>query len=71
MVEIKSDEALDAMREAGRVVAGCLAAARETAAVGVRLIELDQAAHVRLDAYPRLRAQVASGGGRTVIPHAA
>ncbi len=45
MVEIKNDEALDAMREAGRVVAGCLAAARETAAVGVSLIELDKAAH--------------------------
>jgi methionyl aminopeptidase len=45
MVEIKNDEALDAMREAGRVVARCLAAARETAAVGVSLIELDKAAH--------------------------
>jgi methionyl aminopeptidase len=45
MVEIKNDDALDAMREAGRVVAGCLAAARETAAVGVRLTELDKAAH--------------------------
>ncbi len=45
MVEIKNDEALDAMREAGRVVARCLAAARETAAVGVSLVELDKAAH--------------------------
>ncbi len=45
MVEIKNDEALDAMREAGRVVASCLAAAREAAAVGVSLIELDKAAH--------------------------
>src|ERR1700690_2165870 len=45
MVEIKNGEALDAMREAGRVVAGCLAAARETAAVGVSLSELDKAAH--------------------------
>ena len=45
MVEIKNDEALDAMREAGRVVARCLAAAREVAAPGVSLIELDKAAH--------------------------
>ena len=45
MVEIKNDDALDAMREAGRVVARCLAAAREHAAVGVSLIELDKAAH--------------------------
>src|ERR1035438_10296180 len=45
MVEIKNAEALDAMREAGRVVARCLAAAREAAGVGVSLIELDKAAH--------------------------
>lgn len=34
MVEIKTDAALDAMREAGRVVACALAAAREAAACG-------------------------------------
>ncbi|WP_371484058.1 type I methionyl aminopeptidase [Kitasatospora sp. NBC_00315] len=44
MVEIKTDTALDMMREAGRVVAHALAAAREAAAVGVRLRELDEAA---------------------------
>src|SRR5882757_9978607 len=44
MVEIKSEAALDAMREAGRVVAQVLAAAREAAAVGVRLTALDEAA---------------------------
>jgi methionyl aminopeptidase len=45
MVEIKTDQALDAMREAGRVVARALAAARQVAAVGVTLLELDEAAH--------------------------
>ncbi|MEW2516740.1 type I methionyl aminopeptidase [Actinacidiphila alni] len=49
MVEIKTDAALDAMREAGRVVAQALAAAREAAAVGVRLRELDEAARAVLD----------------------
>ncbi|MFG2359733.1 type I methionyl aminopeptidase [Streptomyces sp. NPDC048521] len=44
MVEIKTDAALDAMREAGRVVAHALAAVRETADVGVSLRELDEAA---------------------------
>ncbi|MFI1562869.1 type I methionyl aminopeptidase [Streptomyces sp. NPDC020490] len=44
MVEIKTDAALDAMREAGRVVAHALAAAREAAGVGVPLRELDEAA---------------------------
>ncbi|MER8187575.1 type I methionyl aminopeptidase [Kitasatospora sp. NPDC094015] len=44
MVEIKTDTALEAMREAGRVVARALAAARAAAAVGVRLRELDEAA---------------------------
>ncbi|MCA6096176.1 type I methionyl aminopeptidase [Streptomyces sp. SCA3-4] len=41
MVEIKTDEALKAMREAGRVVARALAAVQEAAAVGVTLQELD------------------------------
>ncbi|MFF7154225.1 type I methionyl aminopeptidase [Streptomyces sp. NPDC008139] len=49
MVEIKTDAALDAMREAGRVVAQALAAAREAAAVGVSLRDLDAAAHAVLD----------------------
>ncbi|XDO63732.1 type I methionyl aminopeptidase [Streptomyces sp. RLB1-33] len=44
MVEIKSDAALDAMREAGRVVARALAAVREASGVGVSLQELDEAA---------------------------
>ncbi|GAA4205512.1 type I methionyl aminopeptidase [Microbispora amethystogenes] len=44
MVEIKTDAALDAMREAGRVVARALDAARRTAAVGMRLRELDETA---------------------------
>ncbi|HEY3483575.1 MAG TPA: type I methionyl aminopeptidase [Streptomyces sp.] len=48
MVEIKTDTALEAMREAGRVVAHALAAARETAAVGVRLRDLDRAARAVL-----------------------
>ncbi len=45
MVEIKNQAALDAMREAGRVVARALAAARDVAATGVTLLELDEAAH--------------------------
>ncbi|MFF3518398.1 type I methionyl aminopeptidase [Streptomyces sp. NPDC002573] len=48
MVEIKTDAALDAMREAGRVVAQALAAAREAAGVGVSLKELDEAARTVL-----------------------
>lgn len=48
MVEIKTDTALDAMREAGRVVAQALAAAREAAGVGVSLQELDEAARTVL-----------------------
>ncbi|MED7827229.1 type I methionyl aminopeptidase [Streptomyces chiangmaiensis] len=44
MVEIKTDAALDAMREAGRVVARALAAVKEAAGVGVSLQELDEAA---------------------------
>ncbi|MFJ7276539.1 type I methionyl aminopeptidase [Kitasatospora sp. NPDC098663] len=45
MVEIKSDAALDAMREAGRVVADALAAVQDAAAEGVSLLELDEVAH--------------------------
>ncbi|GAA5023020.1 type I methionyl aminopeptidase [Kitasatospora paranensis] len=48
MVEIKTDTALEAMREAGRVVAHALAAVREAAGVGVRLRELDEAARTVL-----------------------
>ncbi|MFD3487542.1 type I methionyl aminopeptidase [Streptomyces sp. NPDC058665] len=49
MVEIKTDAALDAMREAGRVVARALAAARKAAGIGVSLKELDEAARAVLD----------------------
>lgn len=49
MVEIKPDAALDAMREAGRVVANALAAAEAAAAVGVSLRELDEAARTVLE----------------------
>lgn len=48
MVEIKTDTALGAMREAGRVVARTLEAVRAAAAVGVRLRELDEAARAVL-----------------------
>ncbi|MBA0049680.1 type I methionyl aminopeptidase [Streptomyces sp. AJS327] len=44
MVEIKTDAALESMREAGRVVANILRATREVAAVGVTLRELDEVA---------------------------
>ncbi|MFJ9082117.1 type I methionyl aminopeptidase [Streptomyces sp. NPDC102384] len=45
MVELKTDTQIDAMREAGRVVADALAAVREHAAVGVSLLELDEVTH--------------------------
>ncbi|WP_367123475.1 type I methionyl aminopeptidase [Streptomyces phytohabitans] len=48
MVEIKTDDALDLMREAGRVVAHALAATREAARIGTTLRELDEAAHTVL-----------------------
>ncbi|MFF0816229.1 type I methionyl aminopeptidase [Rhodococcus sp. NPDC003318] len=44
MVELKTAGEIDAMREAGRVVANALAAARAAARVGVTLRELDAAA---------------------------
>lgn len=44
MVELKDGAALDAMREAGRVVAHALAAVRDEAAAGVSLKELDDVA---------------------------
>ncbi|GAA2776026.1 hypothetical protein [Nonomuraea dietziae] len=43
-MEIKTDNELAAMREAGRVVARALKAVSEHAAVGVRLTELDAVA---------------------------
>ncbi|MFJ9908437.1 type I methionyl aminopeptidase [Streptomyces sp. NPDC101152] len=49
MVELKTDAALDAMREAGRVVARALAAVKDAADVGVSLRELDEAARAVLD----------------------
>ncbi|MGW6460910.1 type I methionyl aminopeptidase [Streptomyces sp. NPDC055078] len=49
MVEIKTDASIEAMREAGRLVAQALTAARQAAAVGVSLLELDRAARAVLD----------------------
>ncbi|MFD5098485.1 type I methionyl aminopeptidase [Streptomyces albidochromogenes] len=48
MVEIKTDTSVDAMREAGRVVAEALTAVREAAGVGVALRELDEVARAVL-----------------------
>ncbi len=48
MVELKSAAEIDAMREAGRVVAHALAAVRAAAAVGVQLSALDRAARTVL-----------------------
>ena len=45
MVEIKNQAALDAMRDAGRVVARRWPQSRDVAATGVTLLELDEAAH--------------------------
>ncbi|MER7899378.1 type I methionyl aminopeptidase [Streptomyces sp. NPDC096046] len=45
MVELKTDTSIDAMYEAGQVVARALTAARKAAAVGVSLLELDEVAH--------------------------
>ncbi|MEU9206124.1 type I methionyl aminopeptidase [Streptomyces sp. NPDC048332] len=44
MVQLKTDTSIEAMREAGRVVAQILTAVREAAAVGTSLRELDGAA---------------------------
>ncbi|WP_330241519.1 type I methionyl aminopeptidase [Streptomyces sp. NBC_00525] len=44
MVQLKTDTSIEAMRATGRVVARMLTAAREAAAVGVSLRELDQVA---------------------------
>ncbi len=48
MIELKSDAAVAAMREAGRVVAHALAAVRAKAEEGVSLAELDEVAHAVL-----------------------
>lgn len=48
MVELKTRAEIEAMREAGRVVARALAAVRKRAAVGVSLLELDQEARAVL-----------------------
>ncbi|MGX1564763.1 type I methionyl aminopeptidase [Streptomyces sp. NPDC055506] len=45
MVELKTDTSIDAMHEAGQVVARALTAARKAATVGVSLLELDEVAH--------------------------
>jgi methionyl aminopeptidase len=45
VIEIKSDAAIEAMREAGRVVATALDAVRREAAIGVSLADLDEVAH--------------------------
>ncbi|MEU0220634.1 type I methionyl aminopeptidase [Streptomyces sp. NPDC006265] len=45
MVELKTDTSIDAMYEAGQVVARALTAAQRAADVGVSLLELDEVAH--------------------------
>ncbi len=45
MIELKTPSAIEAMREAGRVVARALVAVREAAAVGASLADLDEVAH--------------------------
>ncbi|MFB6850108.1 type I methionyl aminopeptidase [Streptomyces sp. NPDC056373] len=44
MVELKTDTSIDAMYEAGQVVARALTAAQKAAGVGVSLLELDEVA---------------------------
>ncbi|MEV6955984.1 type I methionyl aminopeptidase [Streptomyces sp. NPDC051183] len=48
MVELKTEQSIEEMRAAGRVVARALAAVRESARVGVSLLELDAAARAVL-----------------------
>ncbi|MFJ8464019.1 type I methionyl aminopeptidase [Streptomyces swartbergensis] len=45
MVELKTDTSIDAMYEAGQVVARALTAAQKAADVGVSLLELNEVAH--------------------------
>ncbi|WP_433433740.1 type I methionyl aminopeptidase [Nonomuraea sp. CA-141351] len=49
MIELKSAGEIDAMREAGRVVAAIHAAVRERAAVGVSLKQLDEVARTVIE----------------------
>ncbi|MGY3678750.1 type I methionyl aminopeptidase [Streptomyces sp. TE33382] len=44
MVQLKTDTSIEAMRETGRIVAQLLTRAKEAAAVGVTLLELDETA---------------------------
>ncbi len=50
MVELKSREQIERIREAGRFVAGVLASVREQAVVGVTLRDLDAHTHAMIDA---------------------
>ncbi|WP_231158254.1 type I methionyl aminopeptidase [Streptomyces sp. CNZ748] len=50
MVELKTDASIDAMYEAGQVVASALTAVRKAADVGVSLLELDEVARDVLNA---------------------
>ncbi|AWT46293.1 MULTISPECIES: type I methionyl aminopeptidase [Streptomyces] len=45
MVELKTDTSIDAMYEAGQIVARALTAVRQAAGVGVSLLELNEVAH--------------------------
>ncbi|MCC9705575.1 type I methionyl aminopeptidase [Streptomyces sp. MNU76] len=45
MVELKTDESIEAMYETGQVVGQALTAVRDAADVGVSLLELDELAH--------------------------
>ncbi|MFF9778052.1 type I methionyl aminopeptidase [Streptomyces sp. NPDC013978] len=45
MVELKTDESIEAMYEAGQVVGQALTAVRDAADVGVSLLDLDELAH--------------------------
>ncbi|MFI6478765.1 type I methionyl aminopeptidase [Nonomuraea sp. NPDC050663] len=49
MVELKTTSEIEAMREAGRVVAAALRAVREQVAPGVSLLELDEVAAAVMD----------------------
>jgi methionyl aminopeptidase len=49
MIELKSAAELDAMREAGRVVAAALAAVRARSEIGISLVELDEVARAVID----------------------
>lgn len=59
MIELKTPTQLDAMRAAGRLVAGTLAAVRAHAKVGVTLLELDEVA----------AAMIADAGARSSFLH--